>query len=36
VLIFRRGRIVAEFAGPEVTKDRIAHECLGADLPSAA
>lgn len=36
VLIFRRGRIVQELAGPEVTKDRIAHECLGADLPSAA
>jgi ribose transport system ATP-binding protein len=36
VLIFRRGRIVQELSGPEVTKDRIAHECLGADLPSAA
>jgi ribose transport system ATP-binding protein len=36
VLIFRRGRIVAELAGSDVTKDRIAHECLGADLPSAA
>jgi ribose transport system ATP-binding protein len=35
VLIFRRGRIVRELAGPEVTKDRIAHECLGADLASA-
>jgi ribose transport system ATP-binding protein len=34
VLIFRRGRIVQELAGPEVTKDRIAHECLGADLAS--
>jgi ribose transport system ATP-binding protein len=36
VLIFRRGRIVQELTGPEVTKDRIAHECLGADLPTAA
>jgi ribose transport system ATP-binding protein len=36
VLIFRRGHIVAELAGSDVTKDRIAHECLGADLPSAA
>jgi ribose transport system ATP-binding protein len=36
VLIFRRGRIAADLAGPDVTKDRIAHECLGSDLPSAA
>jgi ribose transport system ATP-binding protein len=36
VLIFRRGRIAVELAGPDVTKDRIAHECLGSDLPSAA
>jgi ribose transport system ATP-binding protein len=36
VLIFRRGRIAADLAGPDVTKDRIAHECLGTDLPSAA
>jgi ribose transport system ATP-binding protein len=36
VLIFRRGRIVAELAGSDVTKDHIAHECLGADFPSAA
>jgi ribose transport system ATP-binding protein len=34
VLIFRRGRIVQELAGPDVTKERIAHECLGADLAS--
>jgi ribose transport system ATP-binding protein len=36
VLIFRRGRIAAELSGPDVTKDRIAHECLGSDLPHAA
>jgi ribose transport system ATP-binding protein len=36
VLIFRRGRIAADLAGPDVTKDRIAHECLGSDFPSAA
>jgi len=36
VVIFRRGRIARELVGPEVTKDRIAHECLGSDLASAA
>ena len=36
VLIFRRGRIAAELAGVDVTKDRIAHECLGSELASAA
>lgn len=36
VLIFRRGRIAAELVGPDVTKDRIAHECLRSDLPDAA
>lgn len=36
VLIFRRGRIARELTGTEVTKDRIAHECLGSDLASAA
>jgi len=36
VLIFRRGRAVRELAGPEVTKERIAHECFGTDIPSAA
>jgi len=36
VLIFRRGRVAADLAGPDVTKDRIAHECLGSDLSSAA
>jgi ribose transport system ATP-binding protein len=36
VLIFRRGRVVRQLVGPEVTKDRIAHECFGSDLASAA
>jgi ribose transport system ATP-binding protein len=36
VLIFRRGRIAAELIGTNVTKDKIAHECLGSDLPHAA
>ena len=36
VLIFRRGRIARELAGPAVTKERIAHECFGSDIPSAA
>jgi ribose transport system ATP-binding protein len=36
VLIFRRGRIAADLIGPDVTKERIAHECLGSDLPTAA
>jgi ribose transport system ATP-binding protein len=36
VLIFRRGRVACTLAGPDVTKDRIAHECLGSDLASAA
>ena len=36
VLIFRRGRIAADLTGPDVTKDRIAHECLGSALPNAA
>jgi ribose transport system ATP-binding protein len=35
VLIFRRGRVARELVGPEVTKDRIAHECLGSDLAGA-
>ncbi len=29
VLIFRRGRIVAELAGADVTEERMAHECFG-------
>jgi len=29
VLIFRRGRIVAELAGTDVTEERMAHECFG-------
>jgi ribose transport system ATP-binding protein len=36
VLIFRRGLIARELVGPEVTKERIAHECFGSDIPSAA
>lgn len=36
VLIFRRGRIACELTGSDVTKDRIAHECLGSDLASTA
>ena len=36
VLIFRRGRVACELVGPEVRKDRIAHECLGSDFASAA
>jgi len=32
VLIFRRGRIARELTGSEVTKERIAHECLGSDI----
>ena len=36
VLIFRRGRVAAELAGADVTKDRIAHECLRADISDAA
>jgi ribose transport system ATP-binding protein len=36
VLIFRRGQIARELVGSEVTKERIAHECFGSDLPSAA
>jgi ribose transport system ATP-binding protein len=36
VLIFRRGRVARELAGAEVTKERIAHECFGSDVPSAA
>lgn len=36
VLIFRRGRIVAELAGTDVTEERMAHECFGpaADPPN--
>ena len=36
VLIFRRGKVASELVGPEVTKERIAHECFGSDIPSAA
>jgi ribose transport system ATP-binding protein len=36
VLIFRRGRIARELTGSEVTKERIAHECLGSDIAAAA
>jgi ribose transport system ATP-binding protein len=36
VLIFRRGRVAAELTGPDVTKDKIAHECLASDVPHAA
>jgi ribose transport system ATP-binding protein len=36
VLIFRRGLIARELVGSEVTKERIAHECFGSDIPSAA
>jgi ribose transport system ATP-binding protein len=36
VLIFRRGRVAAELAGADVTKDRIAHECLRSDISDAA
>ena len=36
VLIFRRGRVARELVGPEVTKERIAHECLGSDIQAAA
>ena len=36
VLIFRRGRIMRELIGSEVTKEHIAHECFGSDIPSAA
>ena len=36
VLIFRRGRIAHELAGPEVTKERITHECFGSNIPTAA
>jgi ribose transport system ATP-binding protein len=36
VLIFRRGRVARELAGSEVTKERIAHECLGSDIQAAA
>jgi ribose transport system ATP-binding protein len=36
VLIFRRGRVARELAGSEVTKERIAHECLGSDVSAAA
>jgi ribose transport system ATP-binding protein len=36
VLIFRRGRVARELVGPEVTKERIAHECFGSDIPTAA
>jgi ribose transport system ATP-binding protein len=36
VLIFRRGRVAQELVGPDVTKERIAHECLGSDIQAAA
>ncbi|WP_428493095.1 sugar ABC transporter ATP-binding protein [Rhodopila sp.] len=36
VLIFRRGRIARELVGPEVTKEQIAHECLGSDVQATA
>ena len=36
VLIFRRGRIVRELAGADVTKERIARECFGSDISAAA
>jgi ribose transport system ATP-binding protein len=36
VLIFRRGRVTRELTGSEVTKERIAHECLGSDVYAAA
>jgi ribose transport system ATP-binding protein len=36
VLIFRRGRVARELVGPEVTKELIAHECLGSDIQAAA
>ena len=36
VLIFRRGRIVAELAGADVTEERMAHECFASDLAGAA
>jgi ribose transport system ATP-binding protein len=35
VLIFRRGRIVAELTGADVTEERMAHECFGAAEPTA-
>ncbi len=31
ILIFRHGRIVAELAGTDVTEERMAHECFGAE-----
>ncbi|MBN8902595.1 MAG: hypothetical protein BGO51_11200 [Rhodospirillales bacterium 69-11] len=36
VLIFRRGRVATELSGADLTKDRIAHECLGSDLRHSA
>jgi len=36
VLIFRRGRVARELTGSDVTKERIAHECLGSDIAAAA
>jgi ribose transport system ATP-binding protein len=36
VLIFRRGRVTRELAGLEVTKERIAHECIGSAVQATA
>ncbi len=36
VLIFRRGRVVAELTGAEVTEERMAHECFGPAAEHAA
>ncbi len=36
VLIFRQGRVARELREADVTKERIAHECLGSDIPAAA
>jgi ribose transport system ATP-binding protein len=35
VLILRRGRIVAELAGADVTEERMAHECFGPAVEPA-
>jgi ribose transport system ATP-binding protein len=31
-LVFRQGRISAELAGPDVSKERMAYECFGTDF----
>jgi ribose transport system ATP-binding protein len=36
VLLFRRGRIVAELTGADVTEERMAHECFGPAVAPAA